>query len=126
MNICKAIEKTKESESVMYNPSTGEMIINPFYSFEYIDDTDVLTTYGMSTKECSVKCNMIMDRYADIVADESTWIKIDNCDDFMIVSLAKKINTSWLDTLSLVMTLVVASTILYAICAFTYYVSQNF
>lgn len=124
MNIYKAIEKTKESESVMYNLSTGEMIINPD-SFEYIDDTDVLTTYGMSTKECSVKCKMIVDRYADLVADESTWIKIDNCDDFMIVSLAKKINTSWLDTLSLVMTLVVASAILYAICAFTYYVSQN-
>lgn len=124
MNIYKAIEKTKESESVMYNLSTGEMIINPD-SFEYIDDTDVLTTYGMSTKECSVKCKMIVDRYADIVSDESTWIKIDNCDDFMIVSLAKKINTSWLDTLSLVMTLVVASAILYAICAFTYYVSQN-
>lgn len=124
MNIYKAIEKTKESDSVMYNLSTGEMIINPD-SFEYIDETDVLTTYGMSTKECSVKCKMIVDRYADIVADESTWIKIDNCDDFMIVSLAKKINKSWLDTLSLVMTLVVASTILYAICAFTYYVSQN-
>ena len=124
MNIYKAIEQAKKSESVMYNLSTGEMIINPD-SFEYLDDTDVVATYGMSTKECSVKCKMIVDRYADLVADESTWIKIDNCDDFMIVSLAKKINTSWLDTLSLVITLVVASAILYAFCAFTYYVSQN-
>lgn len=125
MNIYKAIEQAKKSESVMYNLSTGEMIINPD-SFEYLDDTDVITTYGMSTKECSVKCKMIVDRYADLVADESTWIKIDNCDDFLIVSLAKKINTSWLDILSLVMTLMVSSAILYAICAFTYYVSQNF
>ena len=124
MNIYEAIEQAKKSESVMYNLSTGEMIINPD-SFKYLDDTDVLTTYGMSTKECSVKCKMIVNRYADLVADESTWIKIDNCDDFMIVSLAEKINTSWLDTLSLVMTLVVSFTILYAICAFTYYVSQN-
>lgn len=124
MNIYKAIEQAKKSESLMYNLSTGEMIINPD-SFEYLDDTDVVATYGMSTKECSVKCKMIVDRYADLVADESTWIKIDNCDDFMIVSLAKKINTSWLDTLSLVITLVVASAILYAFCAFTYYVSQN-
>jgi len=124
MNIYIAIEEAKNNESVIYNLSTGEIIVNP-YRFEYIDDTDVIATYGMSTKECLVKCKMIVDRYADLIADESTWIKIDNCDDFMMVSLAKKIDKSWLDTLSLVMTFFMSSMILYAICKFTYYVSQN-